>query len=86
MAEQQGNETTTDRFSVDLLEGRKDWRSGEPRGRLLVISDGEEIIDQEDGGEPEDQTFGRDWAWVPDAIRRAYETGLQHAREETSKK
>lgn len=28
-----------------------------------------------DGGEPEDQTLGRDWSWVRRAILRAYEAG-----------
>ena len=28
-----------------------------------------------DGGEPEDQTLGRDWAWVVPALNAAYELG-----------
>lgn len=34
-----------------------------------------------DGGEPEDQILGRDWAWVLPAIRRAYALGAIHGRE-----
>ena len=29
-----------------------------------------------DGGEPEDQTLGRDWSWVAPALQSAYEDGL----------
>lgn len=28
-----------------------------------------------DGGEPEDQTLGRDWGWVPEALQAAYDRG-----------
>jgi len=28
-----------------------------------------------DGGEPEDQTLGRDWNWVMDALNEAYRLG-----------
>lgn len=28
-----------------------------------------------DGGEPEDQSFRRDWSWVPDALNDAYDRG-----------
>lgn len=30
-----------------------------------------------DGGEPEDQSFRRDWGWVPDALNEAYRQGLR---------
>lgn len=30
-----------------------------------------------DGGEPEDQTFYRDWSWVPQALEDAYRRGHQ---------
>lgn len=33
-----------------------------------------------DGGEPEDNSFGRDWSWVPYELRRAYEKGLEDAK------
>ena len=79
------DETKTERFKVELVDGKKDWRSGEPRGRVMVTSDEEVIIDEQDGGEPEDQTFSRDLSWVPDAIERAYAAGLKHGREEGSK-
>ncbi len=33
-----------------------------------------------DGGEPEDNTYGRDWAWVHGAIVNAYKAGFDDAR------
>lgn len=38
-----------------------------------------------DGGEPEDQTLGRDWSWVVDALNEAYETGWSAAKWEDGK-
>lgn len=29
-----------------------------------------------EGGEPEDQTLSRDWAWVVDELNRAYESAI----------
>ena len=29
-----------------------------------------------DGGEPEDQTLGRDWSWIVDALNDAYRNGF----------
>ena len=50
---------------------------------LNIIYDGEIIQQRYDGGEPEDNSFGRDWNWVPEALRQAYELGLQDGRSET---
>ena len=30
-----------------------------------------------DGGEPEDNSFIRDWAWVPTALEQAYNEGFE---------
>jgi hypothetical protein len=30
-----------------------------------------------DGGEPEDNSFGRDWHWVPSTIQEAFEAGVK---------
>jgi hypothetical protein len=32
-----------------------------------------------DGGEPEDQTLGRDWSWVVDALNAAFRAGRESA-------
>lgn len=68
----------TERFKVELEEVEDKWRD---RTRLVVTVDGKRIIEETDGGEPEDQIFGRDWSWVQGAIERAYEVGLQHASD-----
>jgi hypothetical protein len=62
---------------VDELRENLDCWNGERTA--LVVRLGEDIEIQTDGGEPEDNTFGRDWRWVPDMIRRAYEQGRADA-------
>lgn len=47
----------------------------EMMSRLSIRHDGKEVFFANDGGEPEDQTLLRDWAWVQDAIRLAYDIG-----------
>ena len=34
-----------------------------------------------DGGEPEDNSFIRDWSWVPGALEQAYEEGFSRGFE-----
>jgi hypothetical protein len=46
---------------------------------LVRCEDGKPVeILGEDGGEPEDQSFRRDWAWVPQALQDAYDLGYGH--------
>ena len=43
---------------------------------LLIIKFNDEIIySQVDGGEPEDQSFLRDWSWVKSALEEAFRLG-----------
>lgn len=42
---------------------------------LIVENEGKVIFSRSDGGEPEDQSFGRNWAWVAGMIERAYNLG-----------
>lgn len=44
---------------------------------VLAIDDGGAERIYCDGGEPEDQTFYRDWSWVKDELERAYAAGLR---------
>ena len=44
------------------------------RSGFVIVNNGKREI-HVDGGEPEDQTFGRDWAWVQGALEEAYEAG-----------
>jgi hypothetical protein len=47
----------------------------ETRSALVIAFDGAETDVYWDGGEAEDQYFFRDWAWVEDVIKRAFEAG-----------
>jgi hypothetical protein len=56
----------------------------EPRTKLTVyhISEvkGTEnvsniVLAESDGGEPEDNSFDRDWNWVPEALEKMYQLG-----------
>ena len=44
------------------------------RNRLVVVDNNGER-DHWDGGEPEDNSFIRDWSWVKDELLKAYEQG-----------
>ena len=65
-------------FEVKLEEEEGRY---ETRTTMKVIHNGEVIEEHSDGGEPEDQSFYRDWGWVPDAIRQAYELGLKDGQK-----
>ena len=54
----------------------------EDRTVMIVHHKGEEISRHYDGGEPEDNTFYRDWNWVPGAIENAYKLGVQDGKDE----
>ena len=56
----------------------------EPRTILTVKHNGKLIAEEWDGGEPEDQSFYRDWNWVPDLLQEVYELGRQDSRKEYS--
>lgn len=47
------------------------------RRKLIIEHNGKIIREEYDGGEPEDQSFYRDWAWVADAIEQAYQLGVK---------
>lgn len=52
---------------------------------LEIRHDGKIIQTHSDGGEPEDNSFFRDWDWVAPAIRIAYNLGKQDGLKETNK-
>lgn len=67
----------TKKFEVTLdcdEDEDEDWQT------LRIMRNGEVVRLETDGGEPEDQSFYRDWSWVPDAIRAAYKYGLEDGR------
>lgn len=47
----------------------------------LVIEDDEGVRGYIDRGEPEDNSFGRDWSWVGVELIKAYEQGLKDGKE-----
>ena len=49
------------------------------RSRLIIKDDSGER-EHWDGGEPEDNSFGRDWSWVAYELRSAYEQGKKDGR------
>lgn len=50
------------------------------RNKMTVTHNGLVVIEEYDGGEPEDQTLGRNWSWVEKAILKAYELGVKDGR------
>ena len=46
------------------------------RSALGIFIDKNLVRVYSDGGEPEDNSFGRDWSWVPAALEEAYQKGL----------
>jgi hypothetical protein len=48
---------------------------------LKVIHNGEVIAEEFDAGEPEDNSFIRDYKWVAPLIKQAYELGLQDGKK-----
>jgi hypothetical protein len=44
---------------------------------LRIVRNGVVILEEADGGEPEDQSFYRDWKWVLAALEKAYALGLE---------
>lgn len=54
----------------------KDDEDGRFQSTLVIDVDGV-IAEYMDGGEPEDNSFNRDWDWVPTELERAYKQGLK---------
>jgi len=63
-------------FEEEKLQGRlRDYS-------FLVLSQDEKVLFLKfDGGEPEDQTFGRDLGYIPEIVMMAYQMGLEDGRE-----
>lgn len=53
---------------------------GEFFTELVVRHKGKVILRETDAGEPEDQTFGRNWSWVSTIIEKAYKLGLKDGK------
>ncbi len=68
-------------IKVELKEEEDSW---EPRTVLTVKHNGKTVLEECDGGEPEDQSFYRDWNWVATALQDMYELGRIDSRKEYS--
>lgn len=64
----------SERFKVTLVPDEND--DDGYRATLRVEHNGVTVLERRDGGEPEDNSFTRDWHWVPEAISKAYALGL----------
>lgn len=63
-------------YSVELQPREED-----DYGRTyLVITDDKRIVKHIDGGEPEDNFYGRDWSWVAEELEAAYRAVLRDAK------
>jgi len=66
-------------IEIELKTDDNDWES---RTILTVKHNGKLICEEWDGGEPEDQSFYRDWNWVPDMLQKMYNLGKTDAIKE----
>lgn len=66
------------KFVVEMHD--KESPYGEFFTELVVLYDGKTILRESDRGEPEDQTFGRNWSWVDSIIMKAYQLGLKDGK------
>lgn len=67
-------------------EGFKDYFRWSDHRALMVVTHNQEVICKHaDGGEPEDNSFARDWNFVPGIIKKAYELGVKDGKEELLK-
>ncbi len=55
-------------------------RYGDEHQVLRVERNGVVIEEHGDRGEPEDNSFYRDWSWVQEALKKAYAFGLEDGR------
>ena len=66
------------KLKVEVIESNRD--KYDYPSELVVTHDGKEISRHSDCGEPEDNTFNRDWDWIVGEILGAYRLGLQDGR------
>ena len=62
---------------VDKERGFRYWRE------LEIYHNGKLMASYSDGGEPEDQSFYRDWSWVTEELKRAYKLGFEDGEDST---
>jgi hypothetical protein len=67
------------KFQVSIEYDDSGYRFGYT---LIVKHNGEIILEECDHGEPEDNSFMRDYAWIKPALEKAYNLGLTDAVNE----
>jgi hypothetical protein len=68
-----------DKYGAEFEDGKLQGRLAEKS--FLVISQYERIIFLKfDGGEPEDQTFGRDLSYIPEIVMMAYKMRFEDGK------
>ena len=67
------------RYEARLEEDDDSYDGGT---KLVILYDGKPVTEYTDGGEPEDNSFYRDWHWVPYELKRAYDLGFCDGRED----
>jgi len=59
----------------------EDERGVDEYRNMIVITDDSGKRDYWDYGEPEDNSFNRDWKWVARELQVAYEQGIKDERD-----
>ena len=67
------------KIALKKYEDGDDWGCDRT---ILTIETEDGVTEYYDCGEPEDNTFGRDWNWVPTELERAYKKGLADAAKQ----
>ena len=66
-------------LEVEMKEVEDSWNGD---SIMTVTHNGKVIAEERDGGEPEDNSFNRDWNFVPFLIEKAYKLGVKDGKEE----
>lgn len=77
-----------EKAELTKLANLNDWEikliENDSRSFLLIFHDGMLIGKFHDRGEPEDNSFGRDWAWVGGVLEEAYSLGVKDGSKITT--
>ena len=66
-------------YEVIVYEDPNMWHPH--RYALKIIRDNKELQIEYDSCEPEDNSFWRHWAWVEQALKDAYQYGVEDGRK-----
>jgi hypothetical protein len=63
------------KVEIKKIEDEDGYGDSDYRKRLVITHNDVQLREYYDGGEPEDNSFGRDWSWIKGELERAYELG-----------